>query len=64
VPQHLPCPLRKARGVEEGDGAVEAEVFGERPWAGGLPPGRLYGATGASHADFTRPAEYTFAART
>jgi hypothetical protein len=51
--------------VEEGDGTVQAEVAGNhRPGAGGLPRGRLYGATGASHVDFTRPAEYTFAART
>ena len=56
--------LRKPLCVEQGDRPVQAEVAGERFGVRDGPAGLLYGATGASHGDFTRPAEYTFAART
>ncbi len=50
--------------MEEGDRAVQAKVAEDRAGAGDVPYRVRYGATGASHGDFTRPAEYTFAART
>jgi hypothetical protein len=64
MPSYLPRLLRETRGIEEGDRAVQAVVAWDRPGAGGVPYRVRYGATGASHGDFTRPAEYTFAART
>ena len=60
MPPHLARFLRQSTGVEEGNRAVQVRVAGLKA----LAAAALYGATGASHVDFTRPAEYTLAART